>query len=375
MYMYGKRFIKNNIESKIASHLETRDAILWDTLPAQRLCRVRIQGSSENITAYYPENWTATPFWLKPGNAVRISHVGGIRGRIEVIGHGRVVPAPVSGGQFPTVATGEDTPLEADIAINGVAGVSSTFVTPCPNNNQMVVLVKTGTFRISGTTYTILPIVMSASSVYKMGMGGILSNIAEAVALDSAPSAPNFRYDIISVGTDLVVDYNKGTNFTTTPVYPTVAASHVELGRILVYGGMTEVTEADIGRTFSAPQASKVNISISDQDLAWAELTSTITVSIVDQYGNSITTGGYGWYITLEIIAGNGTLTSAEEGDSTTIIGGHTGSGSNSYTFTYTRDQLDPGDESPVLEAVLETNYAISYQDYIILRDASGDIM
>jgi hypothetical protein len=111
-----------------------------------------------------------------------------------------------------------------------------------------------------------------------------------------------------------------------------------------------------------------------DPDLAWNELSTTITVQVLDQYGNGIGQGGNGWYITLEFAAGNGTISSVEEGSSTSKIGMHAGPNQSQATFTYTRDQLAT-DESPIFEAVLEINYALYGYGKIILRDAAGDPM
>jgi hypothetical protein len=175
--------------------VETRDAIVWEVLPAQRICRVKVQSSDEKICCWYPENWQQTPTWLKPGNAVIIRHTGGQRGRLEVIGHGQLVPTPVAGGAAPAPAVAEDCIL---------TGCQLAEIAADP---QMAVFVWTGTFRITGTVYTLGPIAMSDTTLLDMGMEAPIEVTAEVVGIDAAPAAGQFRYDLVVVGADLAVDY------------------------------------------------------------------------------------------------------------------------------------------------------------------------
>ena len=73
---------------------ESRDAVVWDFDDANKIVRCKIQGSNEYILCHYPRNWQTLPSWCRRGNAVRIAHKGGIRGYMEVIGHGRAIPTP-----------------------------------------------------------------------------------------------------------------------------------------------------------------------------------------------------------------------------------------------------------------------------------------
>jgi len=104
MRLYGGRRLRRAIERRVAEGRELRDAIVFDVDPANRYCRVKIQGSDTYVKAWYPENWESTPQYLKPGNAVRIAHPGGNKARIEVVGHGFLLPTAVPGG------TGSPTP-------------------------------------------------------------------------------------------------------------------------------------------------------------------------------------------------------------------------------------------------------------------------
>jgi hypothetical protein len=111
MRLYNRRFVTRSVERQTQAVQETRDAILWSVDTANKLCSVRVQGSNEYVIAHYPENWEQIPVWLKPGNAVKIMHTGGVRGWVEVVGHGQVVPTPVTGASAPTSTSGVDSIL------------------------------------------------------------------------------------------------------------------------------------------------------------------------------------------------------------------------------------------------------------------------
>jgi hypothetical protein len=359
--LYGKRFIRNSMDRVSSAKQETRDGILWDVVPASKICHVKIQGSNTLIAAYYPENWEQTPTWLKPGNAVKIMHTGGVRGRIEVIGHGQLVPTPVSGTQFPTVETAEGA------IISGCGLLAAA--TP-----RMVVLVRTGTYRINGVLYGMPYITMADGTNYQLGDGGTIGGIAAAVPINAAPETGYYRQDMLSVGINGVVDYTAGTPVTTAPVKPTLAADHLLLGYVFVpWGTTTIITVGNIGGEFVAPVPAMMTFTIADDDLAWAELSTNITVAVLDQYGNAINGTGVGWPLRLDIQSGNGTIAAGSE-TSLTSVRGYTGTG-NSYVFTYTRDQLDPGDSSPRLWVTLEIARSFGMGGFITLRDTTGDIM
>jgi hypothetical protein len=360
--LYGKRFIRNSMNRVSSTKQETRDGILWDVDSASKICHVKIQGSNTLIAAYYPENWEQAPNWLKPGNAVKIMHTGGVRGRIEVIGHGQLVPTPVSGNQFPTVETAEGS------IISGCGLLAAA--TP-----RMVVLVRTGTYRISGVLYGMPYITMDDGVNYLFGDGGPIDGVAAAVAISAAPSAGNYRQDMLSVGTNGVVDYTAGTPAISDPVKPTPAADHLLLGYVFVPAGTTEITYGEnIGKEYQIAVPSSLEVTIEDDDLAWSDLSTTLTVEVLDQYGNHINGTGIGWSLRLDIQAGNGTISSAESGDSLTSVRGHTGTG-YSYVFTYTRDNLDPGDVGPSLWIELENENSFGIGEYITLRTATGEVM
>lgn len=346
MRLYGKKFLKQRISSQVQQKQESRDAILWDVLSVQRLCRVKVQGSNELIVAHYPENWEVTPNWLKPGNAVKIMHTQGVRGRIELIGHGQCIPTPVSGEASPTIVT------SPDVVLTGCS------ISQCPNLPRMVVIVYVGTYRIEDVVYTLGPISMLYGDNFQVGDGGQIEQIAGAIAISAAPATGYYRYDMISVGTNGILDYKTGVPALSSPVKPILDPYHVLCGNyILVPYGRTAIAQELVGMIWSTPKPTSIVMTIADNDLAFGENSTTVKVEVFDQYGNALTTTGYGWYITLEIIAGNGYVSSTEEGESTTKIGSHTGANS-SYTFGYRRDG-GPGDMGPALKAILELDYPL----------------
>jgi len=338
MKLYGKRFIKRGIERRIALRSETQDAILWSVQTGSRICSVKLQGSTKLIQAYYPENWEKTPVWLKPGNAVKIMHTGGNRGRIEIIGHGLLVPTP---------ETGEDAAPDISTAADGMLTGGSLY--PAFNAPQMVVLVGVGTFRIAGVTYT-LDAIPCNSDVYDAEMGGYIDQIAGAFAVSAAPGAGLGRYDAVEVGTDGVLHYLTGTP-SATPADPAISGSHVQVGpRINVPSGTTVIDAANIGGTYTAPAAASMTVSFDPDHLHTADTTSTITVTVYDQYGAAIS----GFYvIDAAIVNGDdGTLT----GDGAAGVTAQRVFTGSSTTFTYTKGATD----CAVIEFTLNTNVEIT---------------
>ncbi len=341
MKLYGKKFLKQRMREPAQNTIETRDSVVWDVNVPARYCRVKIQGSNELIVAYFPQGWQQTPSWLKEGISAKINHMGGVRGRIEVIGPGQFVPTPVSGGTLPTPATPPDA-----VTLGGHVGASAT--------PAMSVDVDAATYRIGGVSY---------------------SSSATTVSIDAAPAVGQYRYDIIYADTAGTVHVAKGTAAASDPVMPSIPANTVQLGYVLVYGGMTSVTSTWTNRGYSDPVPGSVTVEPTDDDLAWGEMSTVVTVSVFDQYGNPYSEAAPGIYLTLEFQEmGNGTLHSDEEGDSTTKIGAHAGAGSNHYHFTYTRNGLAT-DQSVTLKGTNETTRTRSGYATILLRDENGNVM
>jgi hypothetical protein len=336
MRTIGRHFIRNQSHQAAESRAVEMDAIVYDVLVTERKCRVKIQGSNTPIVCDIPVGYEQTPFFLKPGQAVRIQRKGGIRGRMEVIGIGQTIPTGISS---PSISGGADTLMSG-------GGVSAT-----PNTPDMVVHVAPATYRIDGVTY--------------------VSDVTD-VTISAAPAAGQWRYDLIVAGDDGVVHVVTGTA-SATPVVPDVPVNHVLLRTILVSGGSTSVSQYAIGQTWTAPVATSVGMSITDDELAWAETSTAVRLTVYDQYGNTMATAGAGWYLTLSIMRGNGEVSSVEEGSSTTKVGQH--AGSHAYAdFTYTREGLTT-DSSPLLQGVLEYGSYKYITGSIVLLDASGNPM
>ncbi len=351
LHQYGKRFLRQRTQRETAKRIETRDAILWDIFPDDKYCRVKIQGSNTLIKAQYPENWQQTPTYLKPGNAVRIQHVGGNRNRVVIVGNGAAIPTPTGAAMFPVAQAGPD-------AVLGGCKVKAT-------DAGMYIYIETGTYRIDGTTYTLSAMTAAETNIATAAMGVPIDVTHLVKALDAA-SSTLYRFDLLVVGADGTVDLIKGTSGA-SPTMPDVPADHVALGWVLIPPGTTDITGALINRPFAEPVASTLNVTVADDDLAWAEETTTVTVEVLDQYERAIT--GTNWGIHGEFVGGNGTL----DGSSTATR--NTGTPSNSTVFTYARGLADPGDESPRLKFSLTQNPDVQMQTVILLRDASGDIM
>ncbi len=359
--LYGEKFLKNSTQRLIQASIETRDAILWDVLPEQRRARVKIQGSSTLNVVYYPENWEQTPAWLKPGNAVKIMHTGGNRGRLEVVGHGMLFPTAVSGASSPAPPTPGDAIL---------SGMEISEATP----PGMTASVAPGTYRIDGVTYSLVTLLMDRTDIVMDRTDLVLDEVSAVVAFDAA-SATHFRYDAIVAGTDGLAHVAKGTNFPASAPgsIPATPADHVRIGWVLIYPNMTQVRQTDINRLFSAPIASELRIVIADDELEWAPSpppypSTTLTISIRDQYGNLIPRVGEGYYVTIQWILGNGLLSYGgvnqdESGPLSFYM-------ASSAVVTYTRDN-QATDVSPSFY-ITETATGFAMTATITLLDANG---
>ena len=307
MRTYGKRMIRGAADKVTKQATESRDAVLWDVLLTERVCRCKIQGSSELVVARFPQNWATVPEWAKPGQAVRIAHRGGVRGYIEVVGFGRAIPTPVSGSATPT-------PVKPNDAI-----LAGCLIKAIPQTPRMSVYVTTGWVRVDGEELAVPAVAMAEDGVLTMDMG-IAMGEAAGVFTVSAPSAGQFRYDLFSLSPSLVVTKTAGAAFTTTESKPALPSGHLPIGYLLMRGGQTAITAADIGQRWSVPVPASIVTSATDNGTTWS-----IIASVKDQYSNAITTS-LGWNISAIFASGDGSLAQAS---------GNTGSGS-SYTFTYT---------------------------------------
>ena len=105
MRSYGKQMVRRRVEQMQNTRIESRDAVITAIDFTSRTATVRIQGSDKSVYARWSENFEQAPQFLRVGNAVRISHPEGNQGRIEIIGHGVLIPTTVSGGAIPQPPT------------------------------------------------------------------------------------------------------------------------------------------------------------------------------------------------------------------------------------------------------------------------------
>jgi hypothetical protein len=275
------------------------------------------------------------------------------------MGHGYLLPTAVAGGSStPTPATPGDAVL--------------TYCAIHPTDPEsMGAMIDPGTIRIDGVTYTLTGMVMDRSDIVMDRGDLIMDLVGDTVSFDAA-SATQFRYDSIVAGIDGDAHVVKGTNASSDPVMPSTPTDHVRLGWVLLYPNMTEITAGDINRLYTAPEACELRVVVEDSDLAWEDTSTTLTISIRDQYGNTIILGGSGYHVTIAWNRGNGTLS----------YGGISQDESASFSFymaylatvTYTRDGNDPGDDSPVF-LIDEDVTGMSNAAYVFLYDALGALM
>ena len=179
--------------------------------------------------------------------------------------------------------------------------------------------VTTGWARFSGEELAVPAVAMAAASAFKMDMG-IAMGEAAGVFNISAPGAGQFRYDLFSLSSSLVVTRTTGAAFTITESKPALPGGHLPIGYLLVRGGQTVIAASDIGQVWSVPVPASIDAAAVDNGTAWS-----IVASVKDQYGNAITTS-VGWNLTAAIASGDGSIAPSS---------GNTGSGS-SFTFVYT---------------------------------------
>jgi hypothetical protein len=365
MRTYGGKMIRAKVRGMIAESRETRDGILWDIDTVNRRCRVKIQGSDYTITAFYPENMEQAPVWLKVGNAVRISHPGGNKGRIEIMGHGLLIPTAIPGGDV--------TPPEPDAEDAILTGLGISVTDPA----GMTVSVAPGTYSLGGVEYTLGALTMDRSDVVMDSPGLSMDGAANVVTLDPA-GGTYFRYDIIVAGSDGTSHAVTGANFLTlaTAVFPTIPADHIQIGWVLIHPNMTEVTTADINRTFTTPAPATIGVTPSATSMPWDNIppatptSITILIEIRDQYGNLVSLGTDAYQVTVTFVTGNGTLSLGASSSTSALVFYMT----QDKTITYTRDMVDPGDQSPTF-TVDESLSTLSTAFHIAVLNALGNEM
>jgi hypothetical protein len=350
------------------------DAIVWEVDELNHLAYVRVQGSSTNITVDINRNISVLPSELKKGNAVQLRFIGGKR-RYQVVGVGKSIPTPVSGGSLPTPATLADQILSG-FDIGTVCG-------------GMYVSVDPGQFRLNGTTYTFSapttdpetmtappPMMLDTLPETYMGTG------PHCVGPFDTTAAGYGRYDALVIGSDLTIDIVKGTEalISSTPSKPLAPANHVVICYLFIHDGIAEFTPENIRHIYIEPHAAGIemeptgtNINV-DDEFTWHLTNDYPTCSIVVTVNNGYD-GTYDLeneWCTLSIEeTGTGRLYSSE----TQLWGSSVKKRCRgSVTFTYERDQTTT-EHSPVLKATFQESGHLTGLMMLLLLDASGVII
>lgn len=327
---YNKKVLRMASIKVAKSRAETKDAVLWDVIPGQKLCRVKVQGSDVLITAKYPENWGKIPDWLKPGNSVKVMFTGGNRLSAEIIGNGITIPTPLPG------SSGD---VQPETGPNSV--ITGMLVYAFVDDPSMTVWVSIGTYRISGIYYALPEMTMEETNPITMDSGVSMSECAGGVTLDAA-HATLWRMDSIVVGIDGVIDVLTGVPSSTDPDAPEVPSEHVLISTVLVPPGVTQITQGLVNVPYDEPYVSVMRVTPASEDLYWDDSSNSILIEALDQYGNLMLGSSYG--VAISILNGTGTISA-----SATI--GTDGDGTATYyrKSGYQTNPVEDPEEGPIM--------------------------
>lgn len=347
---YKKKLIRDKMRKEVQKRVETMEGILWEIYPTSKTCRVRIQNTQKLLIARYPENLNLRPDFLKPGNAVKLLHTSGNVNKLEVIGHGQLIPTETSAALFPVVDSGPNVVLSGmQIRTNEVP--------------KMEVWIETGTYRINNVVYTLDPMTMSESNQVTMDSAVPMDGYAGSITIAVAHSTL-FRIDLITVGTDGVITKTQGTA-SATPVMPTAPLNHVIIGWVLIPPGTTAITDDLINMNYIDPFVSQISIVESKNPLTISDTQCNITVTVRDQYNNPIT--GINWGLEATFDSGNGLID-----DKISNIR-NTGRNGSTVTFVYKRHPTEIN-VSPIIRVTLLQNTDIMKLLFLQLLDELGQL-
>jgi hypothetical protein len=376
MRLYNRNIMRKRLKAMKRMTTVDRDAIVWSVDTSNFYCLVKIQGSNTTIKAHYPRNWKVTPTWLKRGNAVRLRHRSGAQGFIEVIGHGRAIPTPVEGDSLPT---------PQDLTDGVVTGMNVLEHT----SGGMNVYVNSGTYRIDGTLYVYSVtytgyIVMDDPAPMTMGVGTVMgiSGSPVAIPIAAAPAAGYGRYDALVIAADGTVDVVTGSTRRLTdgaPTFPSTPSDHILIDYIFIYGGMTAVTQSDIGARWQQPTANTVVITVGSPlskdsngtiTFPWDAGDDTpygsITFTIKDQYGNN---RSISVEATMTLLNGTGGVSATTSGFGASASKTCT----SSCTFYYERNQIAGPEVSPLLQVAFAGYPSLTSVLVVSCLDVSGN--
>jgi hypothetical protein len=311
---------------------------------------VKIQNGGFTIRKVkYPVSFRNPPDFIKKGAPVYIRHTRGSRFRYEIEGPARSVPAEVP---TPDTSGGPDAIL-AGLAVVpaatpwlGVAvrtgamrfsNVTSDFVVAQMNEDMRLRAEKYPSGTLYSTTKT-----ASNYFVMKVGQGSKVGNTYAYIPMAASPTGENYRYDLLEVGDDLVIDYSEGVEASGIAADPPdVQAGHKVLAFISRYPGQTAIYAEDIDRNIGADVDIVIlSFVVEDDTLAWSETSTDITITAYDLYGNTKS----GIAIRSEIYHGNGAVSPSQ------VITNFNGVS----VFTYFRGQGDHDDPTPDVSPLIK---------------------
>jgi hypothetical protein len=374
MKLLNKKIINTKTQKQISRAKESQFGKIVAIDNANHVAIVRIQGTQKDIRIPWSRNFYTKPKFVRINNSVEIKHVKGNPHRFEIVGNGTKLNTPVDGSSLLA-----DLPSSSNTIISGMVVTSE---------GGMTVKVDYGSYRVGGTIYNLSGIFLGNGAMPVMGEDTpLMGQAGGLIELNAAPNAPNYRMDILSVGSDGVIDYTAGVEAENYPVIPTVEANHVLITTILVPYGITGITNALIGVTWREVYLAQFILTVPELDSDWTTITNppdtlptsekqvVCTVSLLNQYGNPL----FGTYaVSVEIEQGNGILNPASD-NSTSITFNIT---NGSKTFVYERGGIDglavlgtPLDSSPMFKATLLSNTNNIVYSYLLLHDSAEEPM
>lgn len=366
MQLYGKRFLHKKMDDASKSRVESRDAVVIDIDHENKFCRVKIQGSEEYIVAHFPENTSNTPYYLKPGNSVRLLHKGGVRGKVEVAGNGQTIPTGIN-----------IKPPQENIAKDCILSGCEIILPQAYRDSYSpkgILWVNTGTYRAGGKVKQTKAVTCTKTNPLKMKNAPVIGSIAAQFILPM-PKKDNWQYHRAVLNTDTgAIELLSGKE-SLTPVLPDLAQNKLDCGWILLSGNDTAINETAINTQWQRPEAMFFIVEGKEYLLAGESVTA-IKISIKDQFGAPIANSGGKWTANVTITSGTGNLSAVGADDpikarSVTVsskVGG------SELVFAYWR-LLAGAEKSPLLTITVNEMKESAYEMNITLFNANGEIL
>lgn len=330
MRLYGRRFLKNSMVNAVGAQVESRDGIVIDIDRENKFCRVKIQGSEEYIVAHFPENTNSTPDWLKPANAVRICHRGGVRGKVEVVGPGQTIPTGIN------VKPPQEN-LPQDCILTGCELILPVCNREAFGSGKGIVWVAAGNYRVKGLVKPTSPLRCRAAYPLLMKSGAKIGLLAEQFVF-VLPSSGMWSYQriVLDKASGKISALSGGSS--ATPILPEVPDGKLDCGWVLLQGGKGAIEETDINVFWQKPEPCYFIVEC-DGYLSAGQDYAAIKVTVKDQFGRDCTQADQRWSMQAKITSGLGELLEAEaaSGSGSKVITVYSQRGQASGVFFYSR--------------------------------------